>query len=201
METGQITEPQGTPAENSAVQTVNTALGGETPPVSTEPAPAADVPESYDFSNVLQEMGGELDEKTTGEFSELLKGMGASQEQAAQMAQYGLTYAQGVAQQMAETLQQQYVQEVTGWGETAKKELGGAYEETLGRAASVRDYIEQKAPGFKEMLNLTGCGNHVAMIKAMAAMADLITEDNGKANGGSAASGGTLYPNTDFSKY
>lgn len=173
-----------------------TALGGDGE--STAPQ----VPESYDFSAVLKETGLEADEKNTEEFTNLLKGMGATQEQAAGMATYGIKYAQGVAESVAKNLQEQYVNEVKSWGDAAKEELGGAYQETLGKAATARDYIEQKIPGFTQMLNLTGAGNHIAMIKTMAAFADLIGEDPGKMGGaGTAATSTDMYPHTDFSKY
>lgn len=173
-----------------------TALGGDGE--STTPQ----VPESYDFTTVLKETGLEADEKSTEEFTNLLKGMGATQEQAAGMATYGIKYAQGVAEAVAKNLQEQYVNEVKSWGDAAKEELGGAYQETLGKAATARDYIEQKIPGFTKMLNLTGAGNHIAMIKTMAAFADLIGEDPGKMGGaGTAATSTDMYPHTDFSKY
>lgn len=173
-----------------------TALGGGGE--STTPQ----VPESYDFTAVLKETGLEADEKNTEEFTNLLKGMGATQEQAAGMATYGIQYAQGVAEAVAKNLQEQYVNEVKSWGDAAKEELGGAYQETLGKAATTRDYIEQKIPGFTQMLNLTGAGNHIAMIKTMAAFADLIGEDPGKMGGaGTAATSTEMYPHTDFSKY
>lgn len=173
-----------------------TALGGDGEGTTPQ------VPESYDFSTVLKETGLEADEKSTEEFTNLLKGMGATQEQAAGMATYGIKYAQGVAEAVAKNLQEQYVNEVKSWGDAAKEELGGAYQETLGKAATARDCIEQKIPGFTQMLNLTGAGNHIAMIKTMAAFADLIGEDPGKMGGaGTAATSTDMYPHTDFSKY
>lgn len=173
-----------------------TALGGD------GESNIPQVPESYDFTAVLKETGLEADEKSTEEFANLLKGMGATQEQAAGMATYGIKYAQGVAEAVAKNLQEQYVNEVKSWGDAAKEELGGAYQETLGKAATARDYIEQKIPGFTKMLNLTGAGNHIAMIKTMAAFADLIGEDPGKMGGaGTAATSTDMYPHTDFSKY
>ena len=173
-----------------------TALGGDGE--STTPQ----VPKSYDFTAVLKEAGLEADEKSTEEFTNLLKGMGATQEQAAGMATYGIQYAKGVAEAVAKNLQEQYVNEVKSWGDAAKEELGGAYQETLGKAATARDCIEQKIPGFTQMLNLTGAGNHIAMIKTMAAFADLIGEDPGKMGGaGTAATSTDMYPHTDFSKY
>ena len=117
-----------------------TALGGDGK--STTPQ----VPESYDFTAVLKEAGLEADEKITEEFTTLLKGMGATQEQAAGMATYGIQYAQGVAEAVAKNLQEQYVNEVKSWGDAAKEVLVGAYQQTLGKAATAGDYIEQKIP-------------------------------------------------------
>ena len=200
MMTGQTA---GTEAGNPAAATP-TALGGE-PPKGGENtqsgAPAPAVPEAYDFSAVLEETGSTLDEKTAAEFSDILKGMGANQDQAAQMAKYGLTYVQGIAQQVAEQMSENYAKEVQHWGEEAKQELGANYDQTLGAAAAVRDYLEEKVPGFTAMLNLTGAGNHISLIKAMAAMAPLITEDPGYANGGTAAAQANMYPNTNWDSY
>ena len=53
-----------------------------------------------------------------------------------------------------------------------------------------------------KMLNQTGAGNHVAMIKAMALMASLVGEDPGHSGSNAGgAGGGSLYDHTDFSKY
>lgn len=182
--------------EGHKLPAVDTALGG-----GTEPA----VPESYDFSGSLKEVFGDgatLDDAVSGEFTQLLKGLNATQEQAAAMATFGMKYAQNVGNAIVEAVQNDYVKEVHGWGEAAKQELGGQYQETLAKACTTRNYLEQKVPGFTQMLSLTGAGNHVAMIKALAALSDLVAEDPGHGNG-PAGSGGTaqLYDKTNFEKY
>lgn len=182
--------------EGHKLPAVDTALGG-----GTEPA----VPESYDFSGSLKEVFGDdatLDDAVSGEFTELLKGLNATQEQAAAMATFGMKYAQNVGNAIVEAVQNEYVAEVQGWGEAAKQELGGQYEETLAKACTTRNYLEQKVPGFTKMLSLTGSGNHVAMIKAMAVLSDLVAEDPGRGSA-SGGSGGTaqLYEKTNFDKY
>lgn len=199
--TQQATEPNtgGDPTGTQQAQAMpaqQTALGGDPSPQNSN------IPESYDFTDVLKEAGIEADDTSIGEFTEILKGMGASQDQAVAMAKYGLGYAQSVADAVAQGMQQRYIDEVKGWGETMKQELGGQYDATLGKAAITRDYIEQKVPGFKEMLNISGVGNHVTMVKAMALLSELVGEDPGKMGGaGGSAGSQDLYPNTDFSKY
>ena len=182
--------------EGHKLPAVDTALGG-----GTEPA----VPESYDFSGSLKEVFGDgatLDDAVSGEFTQLLKGLNATQEQAAAMATFGMKYAQNVGNAIVEAVQNDYVKEVQGWGEAAKQELGGQYQETLAKACTTRNYLEQKELALRaDKASLTG-SNHVAMIKALAALSDLVAEDPGHGNG-PAGSGGTaqLYDKTNFEKY
>ncbi len=160
-------------------------------------------PESYDFSGALTDVfgeGSELDETVSGKFSELLQGVHANQEQAAAMAKFGLEFGRDIGQSVAKQIQDGYVEEVRGWGEAAKKELGGDYESTLAKGVQAVNYIETKVPGFTEMLNITGAGNHVAMIKALSLLNGLIGEDTGH-NGSSGTPGGGIYDNTDWAKY
>lgn len=179
--------------------TGETALGEGQEPQSTE----STVPETYDFTGTVTDVfgeGTELNEEVAGQFAELLRGVNATQEQAAGMAKFGLEFGKNIGQAVAEHIQNAYVEEVKGWGTAAKEELGGNYDSTVASALQTRNYLEQKIPGFTNMLNLTGAGNHVAMIKAMAVMSSLIAEDSGHgANGG--MPGGSMYDNTNFKKY
>lgn len=193
---------------------VDTTLGGTDPapaetdpaPTTTDPAPAADTaPETYDYSGALHEIFGdnaEMDDNVSTQLTDLLHGLGATQDQAAAAARFGMTYARDAAQAAAQQVQDDYVQEIKGWGDTARQELGGKFDETVAAACTTRNYLEQKVPGFTKMLNQTGAGNHVAMIKAMALMASLVGEDPGhNAGGAGGIGGGSLYDHTDFSKY
>lgn len=177
----------------------NTVLGGDAQ------GSAPQVPEAYDFSGAVKEVFGDtgsLDEEVATQFTELLKGVNATQEQADAMAKFGMQYAQGLGEAITAQIQQSYVDEVSGWADAARKELGNAFDDTVAKACTTRNYLEQHVPGFTKMLNLTGAGNHVAMMKAMAAMASLVGEDRGMGNSGSGGvPGNTLYPNTDWSKY
>lgn len=198
------TQPQdagGTPPEGGAPghpDTGSSLLGGDQG--GTEPNTA---PESYDFSGALTDVfgeGSELDETVSGKFSELLQGVHANQEQAAAMAKFGLEFGRDIGQAVAKQIQEGYVEEVRGWGEAAKKELGGDYESTLAKGVQAVNYIETKVPGFTKMLNITGAGNHVAMIKALSLLNGLLGEDTGH-NGSSGTPGGGIYDNTDWAKY
>lgn len=192
---------------------VDTTLGGsetapaETDPAqTTDPAPAAEAaPETYDYSGALHEIFGdnaEMDDNVSTQLTDLLHGLGATQDQAAAAARFGMTYARDAAQAAAQQVQDDYVQEIKSWGDTARQELGGKFDETVAAACTTRNYLEQKVPGFTKMLNQTGAGNHVAMIKAMALMASLVGEDPGHSGSNAAgAGGGSLYDHTDFSKY
>lgn len=161
-------------------------------------------PDTYDFSGVLQEVfgdGADLDADISSQFTDILHGLNATQEQAAAAAKFGMEYAKSTAQAVAEGIREQDRQEVIGWGDAARKELGGKFDETVTQACTTRNYLEQKIPGFTAMLNQTGAGNHVAMIKAMAMIAPLVGEDPGHNDTVGAVSGQGIYDHTDFSKY
>lgn len=180
-----------------------TPAGEQTPEdktlLGTEPEPSR-APENYDFQKVVEESGGTFDNEAASAFAEICKAAGLSQEQADGIAKYGIGLLGSTAKLAAEQAQETFQKEVAGWGEETKKQLGAEFDHTLGRAAQTRDYIEQKNPGFTEMLNITGAGNHPAMIKAMAMMADLLGEDPGH-NNSSAAGHKTLYDHTNFKDY
>lgn len=201
--------------DQAGLPAVDTVLGGTegTTQTETEDTGTSDngtgnagtgAPETYDFSSALQDVfgdGAELDTDISGKFTDILHGLNATQEQAAAAAKFGMEYAKSTAQAVAEQIREQDRQEVIGWGNAARKELGGKFDETVTQACTTRNYLEQKIPGFTAMLNQTGAGNHVAMIKAMAMIAPLVGEDPGHNDTVGAVSGQGIYDHTDFSKY
>jgi hypothetical protein len=168
----------------------NTILGGD----GKEDKPAG-IPETYDFKGIVPE-GVDYDEASAAAFSEVAKKAGLSQEQASAIAAYGMQYMQqGVDAAMKAVYDTQ-----AAWADEARTQLGGEFDATVAKAAAARDALAAKVPGFTAMLNETGAGNRVEMIRLMAAIGDLIGEDGGDRNG----SGGmekSIYGNTDFSKY
>ena len=160
-----------------------------------DPAKPAGVPDTYDFKGVVPD-GMDYDEASAAAFGEIAKKAGLSQEQASAIAAYGMQYMQqGVDAAMKAVYDTQ-----AAWAQEARTALGGEFDATVAKAAAARDALAQKVPGFTAMLNETGAGNRVEMIRLMAAIGDLIGEDGGDRN----SSGGaekSIYPNTDFNKY
>ena len=153
-------------------------------------------PEAYDFKDIIPD-GMEYSEEHAAAFSAIAKDCKLTQEQAAKVAAYGMQYAKdGVA--MAEQAQ---LAKIAGWGEAAKKELGAEFDHTTAMAARGIRALETKVPGIKEMLNETGAGNRIEMIKILAELGQLTGDDAGHTGGAAGAGGSNVYGRTNFNKY
>jgi hypothetical protein len=173
--------------EGSAEEAKNdTILGGKSTP---------NVPDAYDFKSIVPE-GMTYDEQSAAAFGDVAKKAGLSQEQAAAIASYGMQYMQqGVDAAMKAVQDTQ-----AGWAQEARDALGGQFDAVVAKAAAGRDALAEKVPGLTQMLNETGAGNRVEMIRLMAAVGELIGEDGGL-RGAQAGAEKSIYPNTDFKKY
>ncbi len=182
------TEPANIPADAA-----ETMLGGTG--TTTEQDTPAGAPEAYDFKATIPE-GVDMDATITKEFSDLSRSMNLTNEQANQMAAYGIKYGQ----QIADAVKAQYNAEVQAWGEQAKAELGANLEKTLATAGAGIEAIERVVPGIRQALNETGAGNRIEVIRAMEMLGQLVQADPGKminAGGTSApAPAQTWYPNS-----
>lgn len=161
-------------------------------------------PETYDFTKAVTDVygeGGELDTEIAKQFTEQLKQLNATQEQANTITKFGLEYAKSVGQATMQAVHQAYEKQISDWGEQSKKELGVDFEKKVAQATVTRGYLDKLIPNFTEMLNQTGAGNHIAMIKALAALSEFIKEDTGTGMGTGASMNNSIYDNTDFSKY
>ena len=188
---------KGEPPENNAggdggKPDGNTILGGDG---KNDPAKPAGVPDTYDFKGVVPE-GMDYDEVSAAAFGEVAKKAGLSQEQASAIAAYGMQYMQ----QGADAALKAVYDTQAAWADEARTQLGGEFDATVAKAAAARDALAAKVPGFTAMLNETGAGNRVEMIRLMAAVGELIGEDGGDRNGAAGAEK-SIYPNTDFKKY
>ena len=174
-------------AESSAEGTKNdTILGGKSTP---------NVPDAYDFKSIVPE-GMTYDEQSAAAFGDVAKKAGLSQEQAAAIASYGMQYMQqGVDAAMKAVHDTQ-----AGWAQEARDTLGGQFDAVVAKAAVGRDALAEKVPGLTQMLNETGAGNRVEMIRLMAAIGELIGEDGGLRSAQAGAEK-SIYPNTDFKRY
>ena len=169
-----------------------TILGGDG---ENPPEQSAGVPEAYDFKCIVPE-GMDYDEKSAAAFGEIAKKAGLSQEQASTIAAYGMQYMQQGVDAAVQAIRE--TQE--GWAQEARTQLGGQFEATVAKAAAARNALAEKIPGLTAMLNETGAGNRIEMIRLMAAFGDLIGEDGGDRSGGAGVEK-SIYPNTDFKKY
>lgn len=173
--------------ESSAEGAKNdTILGGKSTP---------NVPDAYDFKSIVPE-GMTYDEQSAAAFGDVAKKAGLSQEQATMVASYGMQYMQqGVDAAMKAVQDTQ-----AGWAQEARDALGGQFDAVVAKAAAGRDALAVKVPGLTQMLNETGAGNRVEMIRLMAAIGELIGEDGGLRSA-QAGTEKSIYPNTDFNRY
>lgn len=169
-----------------------TILGGDG---ENPPEQSAGVPEAYDFKGIVPE-GMDYDEQSAAAFGEIAKKAGLSQEQASTIAAYGMQYMQQGVDAAVQAIRE--TQE--GWAQEARTQLGGQFEATVAKAAAARNALAEKIPGLTAMLNETGAGNRIEMIRLMAAFGDLVGEDGGDRSGGAGVEK-SIYPNTDFKKY
>lgn len=158
----------------------------------------------YDFKESIPS-NFEWSEEESNKFVEVIKDMNLSNEQANEIAKYGLTWAQGIVNGIGE----QILEERKGWADTARQELGTDFDKTVQTCGVAVEHIEKTVPGIRQALNETGAGNRIEIIKALSILGEMLGSDPGKAAqggvlGGNANVGGELanrYPNTDFKKY
>ena len=192
------TEPANIPADAA-----ETMLGGngttdqqKAPDAQAKDTTPAGAPEQYDFKATIPE-GVDVDETITKEFSDIARGMNLTNEQANQMAAYGIKYGQTIA----DAVKAQYNAEVQTWGEQAKAELGANLEKTLSTAGAGIEAAERQIPGLRQALNETGAGNRIEIIRLCEMLGHLVQADPGKlvnVTGGGAAPtpAPTWYPNS-----
>ena len=185
-------EPTTEPTEPSTL-----AGGAGEPGTQTEPATEPQgAPENYDFTSSLPE-GGELDEEIATSFGELCRGMNLTNEQANQMASYGYQYAETIRN----AIEEEQVNEVKAWGDTARKELGADFDKTVALCGTGVEHISRTIPNIRQVLNETGAGNRIEIIKVFATLGKLLKEDGGVGGNSVGGVNDNPYPNTNFDKY
>ena len=174
----------GTPQDTNTQDQQGTILGGNGGDINTD-QPAE--PIVYDFSTAFE--GGEVDQTIADEFSKMLNGVGATQEQALQMAKFGNQYATNLVtayeNQKQEALNAQY----KGYADNAREVLGSKFDTTVSQAAAGVEAVEKTIPNIREILAENGLGNRVEVIQLFAHIAGMASEDNNAGNG----QGGSTY--------
>ena len=203
QEGGQQANTEGgenTPVTSGGTDNGGSILGGAGLPENNdgnqgEGQQVTNAPDTYDFSSIVPD-GMEYDAKSAQEYGAIARECGLNQEQASKIASYGMQFMQnGVNAAMAQVAATQ-----AKWGEDAKAQLGADFDKTVARAAVGINRLEKSVPNLRQVLNETGAGNRIEMIQLMAAIGDLVGEDNGH---GVPGYGGekSLYPNTNFGQY
>lgn len=174
----------GTPQDTNTQDQQSTILGGNGGDTNTDQSAEATV---YDFSTAFE--GGEVDQTIADEFSKMLNGVGATQEQALQMAKFGNQYATNLVtayeNQKQEALNAQY----KGYADNAREVLGNKFDTTVSQAAAGVEAVEKTIPNIREILAENGLGNRVEVIQLFAHIAGMASEDNNAGNG----QGGSTY--------
>lgn len=175
----------GTPQDTNTQDQQSTILGGNNGGDANTDQPAE--PIVYDFSTAFE--GGEVDQTIADEFSKMLNGVGATQEQALQMAKFGNQYATNLVtayeNQKQEALKAQY----KGYADNAREVLGNKFDDTVSQAAAGVEAVEKTIPNIREILAENGLGNRVEVIQLFAHIANMASEDNNTGNG----QGGSTY--------
>ena len=173
----------GTPQEPNTQDQQSTILDGGGDTNTDQPAE----PTVYDFSTAFE--GGEVDQTIADEFSKMLNGVGATQEQALEMAKFGNQYATNLVtayeNQKQEALKAQY----KGYADNAREVLGNKFDTTVSQAAAGVEAVEKTIPNIREILAENGLGNRVEVIQLFAHIAGMASEDNNAGNG----QGGSTY--------
>ncbi len=162
-----------TPAVEVTEET--TALGS--PVEETTEAPAAKAPEAYDFKID----GMELDASMLAEAEPIFRELDLSNEEAGKFMPVAAKFAEKVSADTINELVSQGQAKRKAWLDEAKAdpEIGGAkWDETLHIAAKGLDTIGYiKGHPFRQLLEETGFGNNVHMIRMVRQLGQMVAED------------------------
>lgn len=173
----------GTPQNTNTQDQQSTILGGGGDTNTDQPAEST----VYDFSTAFD--GGEVDQTIADEFSKMLNGVGATQEQALEMAKFGNQYATNLVTAYENQKQEALKAEYKGYADNAREVLGNKFDATVSQAAAGVEAVEKTIPNIREILAENGLGNRVEVIQLFAHIAGMASEDNNAGNG----QGGSTY--------
>mgnify|MGYP000341134247 CR=1 FL=1 len=174
-------EESGTPQEPNTQGNQNTILGGSGGDNNTDQNTEPAEPTVYDFTQAFE--GGEVDQTIADEFSKMLNSVGATQEQAVELAKFGNKYATDIVSAYETQKQQALDEQYKGYAETAKETLGVKFDETVSQAAAGVEAVEKTIPNIREILAENGLGNRLEVIQLFAHIANMAGEDNNAGNG------------------
>lgn len=168
----------GTPQDTNTQEQQGTILGGGTDTSGNQEPPAE--PVVYDFTKAFE--SGEVDQTIADEFSKMLNGVGATQEQAVELAKFGNKYATDLVTAYEAKRQEALVEQYNNYVEHTKKVLGNKYDETVAKAGAGVEVVEKSIPNIREILAENGLGNRVELIQLFAQIAGMAGEDSNTSN-------------------
>ena len=168
----------GTPQDTNTQEQQGTILGGGTD-TSGNQEPLAE-PVVYDFTKAFE--SGEVDQTIADEFSKMLNGVGATQEQAVELAKFGNKYATDLVTAYEAKRQEALVEQYNNYVEHTKEVLGNKYDETVAKAGAGVEVVEKSIPNIREILAENGLGNRVELIQLFAQIAGMAGEDSNTSN-------------------
>lgn len=169
----------GTPQEQNTNDS-GTLLGGNQDGANQEQA-APTEPIKYDFAPAFD--GGVVDENIANEFSKLLNGVGATQEQAVELAKFGSKYGTDLVTAYEEQRQLAEQKQYADYAAHTKEVLGAKFDETVAQASVGVEAVEKEIPNIREILSQNGLGNRLEVIQLFAYIANMAGEDNNSNNG------------------
>lgn len=168
----------GTPQDTNTQEQQGTILGGGTDTSGNQEPPAE--PVVYDFTKAFE--SGEVDKTIADEFSKMLNGVGATQEQAVELAKFGNKYATDLVTAYEAKRQEALVEQYNNYVEHTKEVLGNKYDETVAKAGAGVEVVEKSIPNIREILAENGLGNRVELIQLFAQIAGMAGEDSNTSN-------------------
>jgi hypothetical protein len=175
--------PAPAPAESPAPSPADAPASAPSPAAAPAPKPEG-APEKYDFS--APEGSQAFDEHVLGAYGEVAKSLNLTQAQAQSVLD---KVAPVIRERQMEQVKAAYA-EIGGMPDTweaqtkADKEIGGdKLAENLALATKVRDL---GGPELVKVLNVSGMGNHPAVIKAFVKFGRMLSEDTFVAGSGGA---------------
>lgn len=169
----------GTPQDtNTQDQQQDTILGGGTDTSSNQEPPTE--PIVYDFTKAFD--SGQVDQSIADEFSKMLNGVGATQEQAVELAKFGNKYATDLVTAYETQKQQALTEQYESYKENAIQVLGNKFDETVAKAGAGIEVVEKTIPNIREILAENGLGNRVELIQLFATIAGMASEDSNTSN-------------------
>lgn len=169
----------GTPQDaNTQDQQQDTILGGSTDTSGNQEPPTE--PVVYDFTKAFD--SGQVDQSIADEFSKMLNGVGATQEQAVELAKFGNKYATDLVTAYETQKQQALTEQYESYKENAIQVLGNKFDETVAKAGAGIEVVEKNIPNIREILAENGLGNRVELIQLFATIAGMASEDSNTSN-------------------